>query len=324
MFDKIIFGPAAQIAMTSYFELKQEQYVTHMFKFHESDWLEKYAIIRDVSWPTLTCYQDFYSLPQHIQDECIQLHKFSPNIWRQQIKKDSDHDYQIKEAIDLEQSQHQGPLYKFFSENNHIINGKKIIDVGCNFGYWSIFAAKNQAEHVVGFDARSELISISQGLQQDYDVLPNKLSFRVGTVHDYEFLRKVSSDRQTVLLLGIIYHVHDHVKIIESLISDTTLDVVIETVEPIAIETEQPFIWWMKESTSWYMNGVEDDKKTILVGWPNMYWFDLIFAHYGFNRQITDVYDSKYATADHPRKRRLIHYKRNKVDNKIQSTRQEI
>ena len=38
-------------------------------------WAELYDAVRDPSWPDAPTAQDFYTLPQHIQDEIATLHQ---------------------------------------------------------------------------------------------------------------------------------------------------------------------------------------------------------------------------------------------------------
>ena len=52
-------------------------------------WNEKYSAIKDQSWPDCESYEDFDSLPNHIKKECIEVHKFSPEIWKQDITTDT-------------------------------------------------------------------------------------------------------------------------------------------------------------------------------------------------------------------------------------------
>lgn len=46
-------------------------------------WLNFYNDIKANSWPELTSESDFYSLPQSIQDECINTFHFGPGIYRE-------------------------------------------------------------------------------------------------------------------------------------------------------------------------------------------------------------------------------------------------
>lgn len=311
LFGKIIFGKASHVAMSNYFEVGKQKYIKGFFDFHESAWVEKYDIIKDDSWPTIDSYADFYNLPDFIQKECIDIHEFSPDIWLQCIKNDAAHQYAMTEQMDLSVL----PVYRFFADNLDLIENKKILDVGCNFGYWSLFSVKNQALHVIGIDARPELIEISRALQKDYEIEAGKLEFKVCNVHDYESLQPIARGRETLLLLGVMYHFDDHINVLKSMICETILDVVIETTDPKKLNPGEPLIWWMKESSSSYLSGFEsDDKKNILVGWPTLSWFDLIFGHMGFERQTTILYNSSDFSADHPDefliKRRIIHYKK--------------
>jgi organic radical activating enzyme len=45
------------------------------------NWVNVYNIIKDDSWPGCSSADDFVTLPQHIQDECTQVHQIDPNSY---------------------------------------------------------------------------------------------------------------------------------------------------------------------------------------------------------------------------------------------------
>jgi FkbM family methyltransferase len=51
----------------------------HEIDIQQKIWLYKYNLIRDASWPELTKSDDYFNLPQHIQDQCNNLYNLAPN-----------------------------------------------------------------------------------------------------------------------------------------------------------------------------------------------------------------------------------------------------
>jgi len=45
------------------------------------NWPNVYNAIKDLSWPECTSVDDFYILPEHIQNECTQIHKIDPDSY---------------------------------------------------------------------------------------------------------------------------------------------------------------------------------------------------------------------------------------------------
>jgi hypothetical protein len=102
----------AMIGDTFYFN----EYVTF-----SADIEQIYASIRDASWPDCTSWDDFKKLPTHIQQECVDVHKFSQNtVVSLDLQGCYDHI--------LEQIQNQGNQIKL---NLHdLINGSQVTRLG--------------------------------------------------------------------------------------------------------------------------------------------------------------------------------------------------
>ena len=79
----------------------------------DENWRRSYENIKDPTWPACDTVDDWQYLPQSVKDECIDLHKFSPEIWAETRK-----DYTIKDdngvvvRIGHENFFHQGPLIR--------------------------------------------------------------------------------------------------------------------------------------------------------------------------------------------------------------------
>jgi 2-polyprenyl-3-methyl-5-hydroxy-6-metoxy-1,4-benzoquinol methylase len=256
-----------------------QKYVETEMKFLELTWKKQYNIIKDESWPECNTYRDFEYLPDNIKEECITLHQFSPEFWIDSITKEMNAKYQYNVSFS------GGYVRSFFDEYPEIIKGKKIIDFGCNVGHWSIFCSMQNCLNIIGIDARLENIKIAKAIQQDLNISKQSLHFAQSNIHNYQQVKDLCFDRETVLLLGIMYHVHDHYNILKSVCGPTVKNIVIETDEALEIlDLPEPLIHWKYESTVDLQMGVDEGQDTILVGFPNTSWFDLAMKGLGFER----------------------------------------
>lgn len=86
----------------------------------KENWTKAYSAIRDDSWPECNTLDDWHKLPEHIKQECAEIHNFSPEILADQRL-----GYSIKDSnglevtINLENFFHQGSLIPLM-ENQHI------------------------------------------------------------------------------------------------------------------------------------------------------------------------------------------------------------
>lgn len=264
------------------------EYIKSAFTDQEPSWLSTYNAIKDDSWPKCYTYNDFDALPVHIKQECINIHNFSEKIFKDSIIKDADRLFQSLNSIKLNYD-----VLTALTDNLHIINDKKVIDFGCNYGYWSIFASLNNALSTIGADVRQDNISIANSIKHDLNIDDHRLSFVNHDIHDYSATTKLCSDKNTVLLLGLMYHVHGHYDILKSVCQPSVKHVLIESAEAKEIEdTTVPLIHWRNESTLELVSGSNGTDKTALVGYPNIAWFDLAMTQLNYKK----VSEQKYFT----------------------------
>lgn len=258
----------------------KKQYINFSFMSLESDWVQAYNVIKDESWPECVGYKDFNFLPDHIKSECIGLHQFSPEIYKKRITDDADALFQIDNSgLQLDQN-----LLEFLNQNIGVIQNKKVIDIGCGFGYWSAFAHYNHCSDVIGVDVRKENVDIALAMQQE--IPHNRMKFELCDVHDHDRVSQLCADRDTVLLLGLMYHVHDHYDILKSICQPNVKNIVMCNVESSEIvDSDIPLIHWKYETTFELIAGFHDNQFSIPVGRANPAWFDLTMEKLGFGRQ---------------------------------------
>lgn len=100
-------------------------------------------------------------------------------------------------------------LWRFIQQNLDGIDfaGKTVLDIGCWDGYWSFYAERRGASHVLATDDASQNWAGSKGLVLAKELLKSNVETNLG-VSVYE-LEKLSKRFDIVLCLGVYYHLID-------------------------------------------------------------------------------------------------------------------
>ena len=264
----------------------RKQYIDFNLKAQEANWAQSYDIIKDSSWPECKGYEDFDRLPDVIRSECANIHQFSPDLLKQAITNDADKFFQVGNEYVLNQE-----LLEMLDQNIDIIQNKKIIDIGCNFGHWSAFAHHNNCLNVLGVDARQDNIDIALLLQQQLEISNTQMKFELCDVHQHDRISQLCVDRDTVFLLGVMYHMHDHYDILKSICQSNVKNIVIVNCEATEIiDSDMPLIWWKYEPTFELFAGFCENQTRALVGYPNPAWIDLTMNELGFSKKVYKRY----------------------------------
>jgi 2-polyprenyl-3-methyl-5-hydroxy-6-metoxy-1,4-benzoquinol methylase len=251
-----------------------EQYTNFYYNKIESKFVAQYKILKDLTWPDCDAYIKFDKLPDEIKQECIDVHNFSPEIYYNSVKKDlGSKSYKVQTHVTVIDT-----LADILQKHVHVIENKNVIDFACKQGAVSFLAKSYNANSVLGMDVRQDNLDIANSKMHDLQV---KVNFVLGDIHNYETNKKLCKDKDTAFLLGIMYHVHDHVDIIDSIFSNNLENIIIESG---IYEDKKPLIWWKTEPTFQLLMGWHASKKTILVGYPTISWFDLIADYYGYTK----------------------------------------
>jgi len=261
------------------------KYIEYHTKEVEKIWVSQYNVIKDNRWPECNCFQDFYSLSDAIKDECINQHNFSPEIFKKSVVNDADRKFN-KDRLSF--TAKTNLRAKFLEDNIYVVKNQKIIDFACNSGYCSFFAMQNQASNVVGCDVRTDNILLANSIKQDFELTDSQVRFLHSDIHDYTNNTNLCADRDTVFLLGIMYHVHDHYEILKSVSQSNIKHVVIDT--GICLD-ESPTIRWKTEPTFERISGWHHGQQQILVGLPSIQYFNLTMSLLGFENISQLTYD---------------------------------
>ena len=109
------------------------------------------------------------------------------------------------------------------------LQGKRVLDLGCNAGYWSLAAVEAGADSVLGVDGRQMHVDQSDLVFEARGVDPSRYRFELADIYALDL------EGQTfdiVLCLGLLYHVRKPFELMERiatwsndlLVIDTTLD----------------------------------------------------------------------------------------------------
>jgi SAM-dependent methyltransferase len=82
------------------------------------------------------------------------------------------------------------------------LEGMRVLDLGCNAGYWSLCAIEAGADFVFGIDGRQMHIDQANLVFDVYDIDRSRYEFELGN-----FLKYPLGPFDLVLCLGVLYHV---------------------------------------------------------------------------------------------------------------------
>lgn len=170
-------------------------------------------------------------------------------------------------------------------QNASYIRNKKILDVGCNIGYLSLFCLELGCENVLGIDVREEKLNIA-------DFICNKANFsnhnfKKVDINYKDSIVPVLDGIETILLSGMLYHVSNHYDILRNLSDSKAETMIIEISESHEFRDEHTpnILWHNKENTKLTLNGYSKEHNNILVGHPNQSWINMAMKEFGWRLQ---------------------------------------
>jgi 2-polyprenyl-3-methyl-5-hydroxy-6-metoxy-1,4-benzoquinol methylase len=251
-------------------------------------WREKYLVIKDQTWPDCNTMAEFAHLPAWIQEECINVHEFSPDIWKQAIVNDVTHSSIADEVHHGNKSRG----YKILSANKDILLGKNIVDFSCHTGMYSFAALNLGANSVVAFDIRNEVLHVANLWKQIHQVPDDKLKFIKLDIHDYTGITDICTGKDTALIPGVMYHIHDHYQVLEAVAKSGVKHLLIETSEHNTnlVDSSEPNVAWGIEPSFELFGGWHDNQDLVAVGSPNGAWFKSITSLLGYTHLSTTRY----------------------------------
>lgn len=193
---------------------------------------------------------------------------------------------------------------EYLSANSHIIKNKKILDLACHDGESTSIIQNLGADHIFAVEIRDHLIKKAQ------QRISGNVDFYQGDITDFNLINPLVNQSQTVMLLGVFYHLFDHFRFMSTILKPNIEHCLIETV--CGSESLNPEMYWGFEETDSDFNGRFADYDRIPNGTPNTVWivesakifgFDCDWIHYYGNKQkkkLANITHEEYAIVSGP------------------------
>lgn len=107
------------------------------------------------------------------------------------------------------------------------LRGKRVLDLGCNSGFWPMKTAAAGADSVLGIEGRPELVAQARYVASVQKVPPEQLRFEVGDLFQYDYAALPPAN--IVFCLGLMYHVCKPVELLEKIASVNSEILIIDT-----------------------------------------------------------------------------------------------
>jgi tRNA (mo5U34)-methyltransferase len=105
------------------------------------------------------------------------------------------------------------------------LSGRRVLDLGCNAGFWSLAAIESDADFVLGVDLKQEYIDQAELVFQAKKIEPARYRFERGNV----FTHELGEEFDVVLCLGVMDHVNRPVELFELMLGAGAELIVIDT-----------------------------------------------------------------------------------------------
>lgn len=105
--------------------------------------------------------------------------------------------------------------------------GKRVLDLGCNAGFWSLAAIEAGADFVLGLDGRAMHIEQARLVFAEKRIDPQRYRFAEADFFEFDFASAGVFD--IVLVLGVMYHVNRPIELMQRVSGVNTDMVVIDT-----------------------------------------------------------------------------------------------
>jgi len=166
------------------------------------------------------------------------------------------------------------------------IRGKRVLDIACNSGFWSIQCALLGAE-VIGFDARTQLIEQANLIKSVVGI--NNVQFKLLDFWDMS-PKSLDGRFDIVLNLGILYHLPTPLEALQLTASMAREHILLDTNVSVAAEPIIKLRW--EEPTD-----IQNASARGIVGYPSRSAINLMLKHIG----VAEWFEIPVRTNDMPR-----------------------
>lgn len=125
------------------------------------------------------------------------------------------------------------------------LKGKRVLDLGCNAGFWSLNAAEAGADFVLGVDGRQMHVDQANFVFEVKGIEKERYHFAQGNLYEFDFGPWAPFD--IVFCFGLMYHIAKPMGLIE-LISRINTDILV--IDTGIIRLPGSFVRYRQESTN--------------------------------------------------------------------------
>ena len=160
-----------------------------------------------------------------------------------------------------------------------------VLDLGCHTGYFSYIAKYLGAKSVHGVNARAFPLDVANFAyrelnQQDY-------KFDQGNIEDFDFLKSVCKNKDTVILTLVLEHMRNPYAIMEIIANSDIKNLILES--SVFSDEGEPAVKYYRQSTESPFTVFDGDKTEAFGSIPNVAWFESILYHFGWKIEYNTV-----------------------------------
>ncbi len=166
---------------------------------------------------------------------------------------------------------------RLLSVTNGTLEGMRILDLGCNAGYWSLQAIEAGADFVFGIDGRQMHVDQANLVFEAKGVDRSRYQFELGNFFEYPL-----GSFDLVLCLGVLYHVSSPVELFNRMAGTGAELLVIDT--RVSQLNGNLFVLYTEALDS-YRNAVEEE----VVAYPTRGAIAMLAGRHGYQAVALDV-----------------------------------
>lgn len=166
---------------------------------------------------------------------------------------------------------------RLLSVTNSTLEGMRILDLGCNAGYWSLQAIEAGADFVFGIDGRQMHVDQANLVFEAKGVDRSRYQFEVGNFFNYPL-----GSFDLVLCLGVLYHISSPVELFNVMAATGAELLVIDT--RVSQLKGNVFVLYTERLDS-YRNAVEEE----VVAYPTRGAISMLAARHGYRTVALDI-----------------------------------
>ena len=183
--------------------------------------------------------------------------------------------------------------------NRHVFDGARVVDIASHDGRWSCAALRAGAKHVIGIEARQDLVDHSNENMAHYGFSPDSYHFECGDVFDVLHDQQLRlEDADVVMCLGFFYHTLRYPELLTGI---TRLNPGFLILDTAVYDSTEKVVRIFSESTGKERNAVAGPgtrNARMLTGWPSVPALELMLSMWDY--QVEEYVDWSALIGAHP------------------------